>query len=100
MQIEKSLNRKMHPHYTGLIFVVSRNKGEAYIVYELDGAMYDRPIAAFRLIPYLARQSIPLPNNFLDIPNEYLEKLKASKWQGDDDNMDDEQFDTQDNEES
>ena len=84
-QIEKSLDRKMRPRYTGPVFVVSRNQGGAYIVCELNGAVYDRPIAAFRLIPYLARQSIPLPDNFLDIPNEYLEKLKASKSQGDDD---------------
>ena len=63
-QIEKSLDRKMRPRYTGPVFVVSRNTGGAYIVCELNRAVYDHPIAAFRLIPYLARQSIPLPDNF------------------------------------
>ena len=42
---------------TGVV-VVSRNRGGAYIVAELDGAVFDRPIAAFRLIPYLARQNL------------------------------------------
>ena len=93
----------MRPRYTGPVFVVSRNQGGAYIVCELNGAVYDRPIAAFCLIPYLARQSIPLPDNFLDIPNEYLEKLKASKSQGDDDDeatSEDDDQDTPDDEDN
>ena len=74
----------MRPHYTGPVFVIARNKGGAYIVCELDGSVYDRPIAAFRLIPYLARQHIPLPDNFLDTPADYIAKMKASESQGDD----------------
>src|SRR5205823_9657210 len=54
-QIEKSLNRKMRPRYLGPLIVISRNYGGAYIVCELDGTVYHRPIAAFRLLPYFPR---------------------------------------------
>jgi hypothetical protein len=57
----------MKIRYFGPGIVVSRNKGGAYIVCELDGLVYHRPIAAFRLIPYFARKSIPIPDDFIDI---------------------------------
>ena len=60
--IEKSLNRKMRPRYIGPLVVVSRNHGGAYIVCELDGSVWDRPIAQFRVLPYKARRLIPLPD--------------------------------------
>ena len=46
-QIEKSLNRKMRPRYLGPLVVLSRNRGGAYILCELDGSVFHRPIAAF-----------------------------------------------------
>jgi hypothetical protein len=78
--IEKSLNRKMRPRYLGPLVVVSRNRGGAYIICELNGAVFDRPIAAFRVIPYFARRSLPLPDleNFLDIPASRLNELEDS----------------------
>ena len=54
--IEKSLNRKTRPRYIGPMVVVGRNRGGAYLLAELDGAVLDRPVAAFRLIPYFARK--------------------------------------------
>jgi hypothetical protein len=45
--IEKALNRKMHPRYLEPLIVLSRNKGGAYIMTELDGSVLDQPIAAF-----------------------------------------------------
>ncbi|KAI0063721.1 hypothetical protein BV25DRAFT_1783852, partial [Artomyces pyxidatus] len=48
--IEKSLNRKMRARYLGPYVVLSRNRGGAYILAELDGATFDRPVAAFRLV--------------------------------------------------
>ena len=84
-QIEKSLNRKMRPRYTGPLIVVARNRGGAYIICELDGTVFHRPIAAFRLLPYLACKSIPLPENFIDISQSRLEELMSSDDDGTDD---------------
>ena len=84
-KIEKSLNRKMRPRYLGPLIVVSRNKGGAYIVCELDGTVLDRPIAAFRVIPYLARKSIPIPEDLEDVSTERLRELELSNSLGDDD---------------
>ena len=84
-KIEKSLNRKMRPRYLGPLIVVSRNKGGAYIVCELDGTVLDRPIAAFRVIPYFARKSIPIPEDLEDVSTERLRELELSNSLGDDD---------------
>ena len=58
--IEKSLNKKMKARYLGPYVVVSRNKGGAYIIAELNGAVFDRPVAAFRLLPYLTIWCTPI----------------------------------------
>jgi len=78
--IEKSLNRKMRPRYLGPLIVISRNRGGAYIICELNGAVFDRPIAAFRVIPYFARRSLPLPDleSFLDISASRLQELEGT----------------------
>lgn len=76
--IEKSLDKKMKARYLGPLVVVSRNKGGAYILAELDGAVLQSPAAAFRVIPYFARKSITLPKNietFVDIQKETLESM-------------------------
>ena len=46
-KVEYSLNKKMKPRYLGPLIVVSRNKGGAYILCELDGTVLHRPIAAY-----------------------------------------------------
>lgn len=74
--IEKSLNRKMRVRYLGPYVVVSRNFGGAYIICELDGAVFHRPVAAFRVIPYYAKESIPLPEDFIDIDTSKLRELE------------------------
>lgn len=89
-QIEKSLNRKMKPRYDGPFIVVSRNKGGAYILCELDGTVFDRPVAAFRLLPYFARRQLQVPDRFFDITPERLKEMRESKSQGDDDEEQDE----------
>ena len=78
--IEKSLNRKMRARYLGPLIVISRNRGGAYIIAELDGAVFDRPIAAFRVIPYFTRQSIPIPplEELIDVSTRHLCELEDS----------------------
>ena len=92
--IEKSLNRKMRPRYLGPYVVLSRNQGGAYILCELDGSVLDRPVAAFRIIPYLARESIETPwiddESHLDISTARLREMEASTSQGDEDELPDE----------
>ena len=73
--IEKALNRKMRPRYLGPLVVVSRNKGGAYIVCELDGTLLHSPIAAYRVIPYLAREYIELPD-FAEHSNVSVSRLR------------------------
>ncbi len=59
--------------------VVARNKGGAYIVCKLDGTVYDRPVAAFRLIPYLAhRDVIQFDLGELDVTLERLREMRAA----------------------
>jgi hypothetical protein len=77
-QIEKSLNKKMCARYIGPLIVVSCNYGSAYILAELDGTVLHRPIAAFRLLPYFACKSIPLPPDFIDIDDTHLRKMEHS----------------------
>jgi hypothetical protein len=76
--IEKALNRKMRARYLGPVIVVSRNRGGAYILAELNGTLFDRPTAAFRVIPYFARASIPLPRleDLLDVSRARLQELE------------------------
>ena len=78
--IEKSLNRKMRVRYLGPLIVISQNKGGAYIVSKLDGSVFDCPIAAFRVIPYFARQHIDIPplDKLIDISARQLCELKDS----------------------
>jgi hypothetical protein len=77
-QIEKALNRKMRPQYLSPLIVIARNYGRAYILCKLDGTIFHRPIAVFRLLPYLARKSIPLPPNFTDIDSHQLEAIRRT----------------------
>ena len=88
--IKKSLNRKMCARYLSSLIVILQNKGGAYIVSKLDGSVFDRPIAAFRVIRYFARQHIDIPplNELIDISTHRLCKLKNSTTADPDDDSD------------
>ena len=85
--IEKALNRKMRARYLGPLIVISRNKGGAYIVAELDGSVFDRPIAAFRVIPYFARTTLDIPplHDLIDVSRARLAELENSETMDPDD---------------
>jgi len=79
--VEMSLDKKMKPRYLGPMVVVTRNRGGAYIVSELDGSVWHEKIGAFRILPYFARHEIDLPDgieNFVDIAKKTLDKLRES----------------------
>jgi len=99
--IEKALNRKMRPHYVGLLIVIAHNHGGAYILAELHGSVFDRPIVAFCMVPYLAQRHIPLPDltSFIDISLERLQAMKDTDVvdpDADEDTSDDEDSDSDD----
>ena len=79
MKIEKSLNWKMHPWYLGPLIILSRNRGGAYIVCELNSTVYHWPIAAFHLIPYFTWKEINFPESAIDIDTKRLCELESSK---------------------
>ena len=76
--IKKALNHKMWACYLGPLIIVSHNQSGAYIITELDGSVFDQPIAAFRVIPYFAHTAIviPLLDDLLDISRSQLTQMK------------------------
>jgi len=77
--IEKSLDKKMKPRYTGPMIVVAVNKGGSYIVAEMTGAVWHHKVARFRVIPYFARRRIDIPEGIMkiiDTDEAGLEKIR------------------------
>ncbi len=83
-QIEKALNRKMRARYLGPLVILGRNKGGAYLLCELDGSTFARPVAAFRLLPYFTRKKIDVPdiNAIIDVPPVQINDLFTSSDDG------------------
>ncbi len=84
MQIEKALNHKMCARYLGPLAILGRNKGGAYLLCELDGSTFARPVATFRLLLYFARKKIDLLdiNAIIDMPPMQINDLFASLHDG------------------
>jgi hypothetical protein len=78
--IEKSLSKKMWKQYLGPLIVISHNLEGTYILCGLDGSVFHRPITVYRVIPYFACISIPLPPlyDFIDINTERIRELEQS----------------------
>ena len=68
--------------------VISHNQGGTYILCELDGSVLHQPVAAFCLVPYLARESIPIPINTFDIDTNRLWILEENDLLDNEDNTD------------
>ncbi|KNZ73979.1 hypothetical protein J132_08873 [Termitomyces sp. J132] len=78
-RIEVMHNKKMKPCYLGPLVVISHNCGGAYIVCELDGSILHRPVAAFCLVPYFAREHITVPSNTFDVDTSRLRELEQTE---------------------
>ncbi|KXN92179.1 hypothetical protein AN958_08894 [Leucoagaricus sp. SymC.cos] len=82
MAIEVSANQKIKQIYLGPMVVIARGKGGAYILAEMDRLVWQNKVAAFRIIPYLARKSILLSRlvtEALDVSDEIFNELKESE---------------------
>jgi len=84
--IELSANRKMKPWYLGPMVVIRCLRGGAFILAELDRAIWQNKVAAFRVVPYLTRKEISYNKEvkqLLDAPEEnihlFKEKMNTSE---------------------
>jgi len=79
-RIEKSLNKKAKLRYLGPLIVVRRTEGGSYLLCEMNGAMWPRRVAAFRVLPYMPRKAIQHPQHIedlIDMTKEELNELHA-----------------------
>ncbi|THU89609.1 hypothetical protein K435DRAFT_589656, partial [Dendrothele bispora CBS 962.96] len=70
--IDKGVGGKMEPRYFGPMIIIrrtkgGRTKGGSYIVAEMNGAVYQSKIAAFRVVPYRSHYKLKLPSNLNDL---------------------------------
>lgn len=82
-QIFKSLNNKHQPRYLGPFEVDRRTRNGAYVVKELDGTIVRQAVAAFRLFPYVDRNS-PLINTISPKDDKFFdsdEEDEEDNWE-------------------
>ena len=80
-EVEMSLDRKMKPRYIGPMIVISKSRGGAYVIAELDGSVYHHKVAGFRVVPYFARTKVDLPDNLeelIEISKTTLRKIEET----------------------
>ncbi|KAJ7705345.1 hypothetical protein B0H17DRAFT_1126198 [Mycena rosella] len=77
---EDSLSGRNRDRWWGPVIVVRRTKGGAYIVCEFNGAVWQKKIGPFRVIPYQQRERLKLGphiEELIDTSQEMLDKLEA-----------------------
>jgi hypothetical protein len=52
-------------------------------VAELDGPVFDQPVAAFQLITYFPRTVIPIPEDLFDVSQQWICEMELSDYAGD-----------------
>jgi hypothetical protein len=77
-RVEKELNRKTKPRYTGPMIVLRRTTGGSYLLAELDGSVSKLRYAAFRLLPYHPRSQTHVPvTTITGLDDEELDNLEG-----------------------
>ena len=80
--MEYKLSHKFKLWYLGLPVYISKNRGGAFILSNLDGTVVADPIATFHCIPYYPQDLIPIPDleRFID---QLLAQVEALEWMTD-----------------
>jgi hypothetical protein len=76
---EGSLSGRNRDRWWGPLVVVRRTRGGAYIVCEFNGAVWQKKIGKFRVIPYQQRQKLtigPQIEELIDVSRETLDELE------------------------
>ena len=76
---EGSLSGRNRDRWWGPVIVVRRTKGGAYIVCEFNGAVWQKKIGRFRVIPYEQRRRLTIGKNIedlIDVSREMLNDLE------------------------
>ena len=77
--VEDSMNRRNKDRWKGPMVIVRRTKGGSYIVCEMNGAVLQRKIGRFRVVPFAQRHKIALPKKIeklIDLSKKKLDELE------------------------
>jgi hypothetical protein len=77
---EGSLSGRNRDRWWGPLIMVRMTKGGAYIVCEFNGAIWQKKIGKFRVIPYQQRQKLtigPRIEELIDVSQEALDELEG-----------------------
>ncbi|KNZ77647.1 hypothetical protein J132_04682 [Termitomyces sp. J132] len=79
MIIEGSHSAKMLPHFHGPMVVITKTRGDNYIVAELDGSVWQTRVAAFRVVPYKGLPMIEAIPKFRALGRYHSRKVERVK---------------------
>ena len=97
-QVEKEMNRKTKSRYLGPFVIIQHTQGGAYDLREVNGGVKRNKVAAFRLVPYIARDTEALQK----LVSEWIEDKEEEEEERDDDadnEREDDEEDSEDEEE-